>query len=404
MPRAGIIAEYNPLHRGHSFLMGEARRILGAETAVVCVMSGNFVQRGDFAVVDKRRRAAAAVASGADLVLELPLPWAVSSAEDFAKGAVETLAAAGVIDYLVFGSECGDAGALMRAASALESEAFSQRLRRELSSGTGISFPAARQRALAAAASPEEAALLGEPNNILGVEYCKQLLRLGSSIQPLAVLRRGAPHGGEGPGDAPYSASAIRALLRRGEIEAALAGMAPAMAEAFQEAQTAGEAPVFYENCERAVLARLRSMSRDEFAALDMGREGLSNRLWRASREACSVAQVLEGAKTKRYPLARLRRMVLWAWLGLRPALVPEHVTYLRPLAANAVGRALLAEMRTRAALPVLMKPGAVRRMPETARGVFELEARGTDLYALGFPRLEAARGGAEWRSGMVVL
>lgn len=404
MPVAGIIAEYNPMHYGHVYLIQEARRRLGEESAVVCVMSGNFVQRGDFAVAEKHLRAAAAVGSGADLVLELPLPWAVSSAEGFSQGAVETLDAAGVIDCLVFGSESGDAAGLRRVALALESPAFPGRLREELTAGTGLSFPAARQRALAGLVSPEDGALLERPNDILGVEYCKQLLRQKSSIQPLAVLRRGAPHGGEDSGCAPYSASAIRALLRRGEEAAALRGMSPAMAEAFQEALREGQAPVFRETCERAVLARLRGMSREEFAALDQGREGLSNRLWRASRTACSVDGLLEEAKTKRYPLARLRRMVLWAWLGLTPGEIPEHVPYLRPLAANDVGRALLGRMRKTARLPVLIKPGAVRRMPETARRVFEWEARGTDLFTLAYPDLSAARGGMEWRRGMAVL
>ena len=148
MQTAGIIIEYNPMHSGHMYLLKETRARLGADGAVICVMSGNFVQRGDFALLGKLPRAEAAVRSGADLVLELPLPWAVSSAERFADGGVQALMATGLVTHLAFGSECGDAAALQRVASALVSETFSSRLKRELT--LGDSFAAARQRAAAA--------------------------------------------------------------------------------------------------------------------------------------------------------------------------------------------------------------------------------------------------------------
>lgn len=129
MAAAGIITEYNPLHMGHVHLMAEARRLLGPETGILCVMSGNYVQRGDFAAAGKHARAAAAVRSGADLVLELPVPWALSSAEGFAAGAVKILKATGAVSHLVFGSEGGDAAPLVRCAEALCSGAFPEALR-----------------------------------------------------------------------------------------------------------------------------------------------------------------------------------------------------------------------------------------------------------------------------------
>ena len=399
---AGIITEYNPLHMGHTHLMEEVRRLLGPDTAIICAMSGNFVQRGDFALVEKHARAEAAVRGGADLVLELPLPWAVSSAERFAGGGVQTLLATGLVTHLAFGSECGDAAPLMRLAAALTDEDFPQRLRRELS--FGVSFAAARQRAVEGLVPREDAALLEGPNNILGVEYCKSLLRWGSHVTPLTIPRRGAAHD-ESPaeGEAIASASAIRTLLRSGERDRALDLMAPSMAAAYVKEEAAGRAPVFAETCERAVLARLRTMTEADFAALDEGREGLWNRLYDASRTAASVAEVLDRAKTKRYAYARLRRMVLWAYLGLTPAAFPEEVPYLRPLAANAVGRDLLGRMRKTASVPVLAKAGAVRRMDESARALFDLEVRAADLYALAYPDLSAAAGGAAWRDGPVM-
>ena len=148
MKTAGIITEYNPLHYGHLALIQAVRQQFGEDTAVICAMSGDFVQRGDFALVRRHARAEAAVRSGADLVLELPLPWAVSSAEGFAQGGVEVLTATGLLDVLAFGSECGDSAALLRTARALEGNAFQSALQAELTKGD--SFAAARQRAVAA--------------------------------------------------------------------------------------------------------------------------------------------------------------------------------------------------------------------------------------------------------------
>ena len=381
MAAAGIITEYNPLHMGHVRLMEEARRLLGPETGILCVMSGNYVQRGDFALADKSARAAAAVRSGADLVLELPVPWALSSAEGFAAGAVEILKAAGAVTHLVFGSEGGDAAPLVRCAEALRSESFAYRLREELRRGD--SFPAARQRALRALVSEEDAAALERPNDILGVEYCKALL--GSEILPVAVPRRGAGHDSETVGDGAASASAIRGLIRRGEEEAALDLCAPAMAEGYRAERAAGRAPALLERCERAVLARLRFLEEADWAALDTGNEGLYRRFYRAAGSAATLAELLEAVKTKRYPLARLRRMVFRAYLGLPPA-PPERPAYLRVLAANSRGTALLAGMRKSAVLPVLTKPAAVRRLGPEAQRLFQWEDRADRLYALACP------------------
>lgn len=397
MAAAGIITEYDPLHMGHVHLMAEARRLLGPETGIICVMSGNYVQRGDFVIVGKHARAAAAVRSGADLVLELPVPWALSSAEGFASGAVEILKATGAVTHLVFGSEGGDAAPLARCAGALCSEDFPEALREELKKGD--SFPAARQRALRRLVSEEDTAALGRPNDTLGVEYCKALR--GSGIRPVAVLRRGAGHDEKAAESGFASASAIRALLRRGEEEEALRLCAPAMASAYRAEREAGRAPASLDLCERAVLARLRFLEEADWAALDQGNEGLYRRFARAAGSAGSLAELLETVKTKRYPLARLRRMVFRAYLGLPPA-PPEGPACLRVLAANSRGTALLAGMRKTASLPVLTKPAAVRRLGPEVRRLFDLEARADRLYALACP--DPAAVPDAWRTGPVIV
>ena len=401
MKTAGMIIEYNPLHSGHLYLVEEIRRRLGQDTVVIGVMSGDFVQRGDFAIVRRQARAKAAVESGVDLVLELPLPWAVGSAERFADGGVGVLEATGVVDHLAFGSECGDAALLQRLASVLHSEVFPQMLKEELASG--VSFAAARQRAVERLTGAEEAAVLENPNNILGVEYCKSLLRRNSRIQPLTVKRKGTGYHGTELQEQTPSATMLRDLLRRGERGTALSLMAPAMRDAFEEEERAGRAPVFLETCERAILARLRSMREEEFAWLDEGREGLYHRLYEASRTAVSLEEVLNTAKTKRYAYSRLQRMVLWAWLGWNPADCPKELPYLRVLAANESGRALLGRMRKSASVPVVTKPQHVRRLGAEAQTLFSVEAQAADLYALAYPELSAAAGGSLWREGPVI-
>jgi len=394
---AGMITEYNPLHMGHLRLVETIRQNLGRDTAIICCMSGDFVQRGDLAVVRRQARAKAAVMSGVDLVLELPLPQCVSSAEGFAEGGVGLLLATGLLDTLVFGSERGDTAALRETAAVLLRENFPAALRRELAAG--ISYPAARQRAVSKLAGDALADVLSRPNDLLGVEYCKSLLRRASDVHPLAVRREGTPHGQDISDDAGFSSStAIRALLRRGERAAALSRMAPAMRACYLEEEAAGRAPVFYETVERVILYRLRSMSRADFAAFDDGREGLSNRLYDASRGAVSVRETLERAKTKRYPMSRLRRMILWAALGLTERERALRPAYLRPLAMSATGRKLLARMRTCAALPVLTKAGDVSALGSGAEALLRLEAKAADLYALACPVTAAASGGAVWK------
>ena len=399
MAAAGIIAEYNPLHLGHCCQLRRLRALLGEETPVICAMSGNFVQRGDFALLGKHARAEAAVRSGADLVLEIPLSWACAPAERFAQGGVEVLLGTGLVTDLVFGSESADAGAIRSATEALLGPDFPEALRRELAGPH--SFAAARQRALAGLIGEEGAEVLSRPNDILAVEYAKALLREGSEVHLVPILRQGAGHDQDG-GEYP-SAGSIRRMIQEGRRAEALAAMAPAMREIYEAEEARGRAPVFAAGAERAILAQLRRMGEADFLALDAGGEGLGNRLAAAAREAASLEEVLDRAKTKRYAYSRLRRLALWAYLGLRPETLPARVPYLRPLAMNQRGRALLAEARRRAALPILTKPADVRRLTPEAQAVFRREVLATDLYTLAFPG-DPAPGGAEWREGPRVL
>ena len=383
METAGIVAEYNPFHRGHAWHIAETRRRLGGEAPVVCVMSGHWVQRGECALADKWLRAALALDRGADLVVELPTPWAMASAESFARGAVSLLAATGVVDVLSFGSETGELAPLEEAAAALDAPDYPERLRAAL--GRGLSFPAARQEAAGAAC-------LSAPNNNLGVEYLRSLRALGSTIRPLTVPRQGAGHDGPAAGGFA-SASELRRLLRAGRGEEA----AP-----YLTAPWSGELADM-QHIERAVLARLRTMGEGDWAALPDGggAEGLPSRLAKAAREAVSLEDFYTRAKTRRYPHARLRRLALAAFLGLRAAERPAAPPYVRVLGLGGRGRVLLRRMKDTCPLPVIVKPAQARELDGPARTLFESEARYTDLYGLCFPAPRPC--GAEWIHSPVV-
>lgn len=386
MAALGMICEWNPFHLGHAWLLRELKRCYSLP--VVCVMSGNFVQRGEPAVAEKRARAEMALRCGADVVFELPTVWAMASAERFARGGVALLRRTGVVTQVAFGSECGDAAALMRVAACLDGEDFRAALQRRLAGGD--TFAVCRERAAAELLGETDAALLREPNNILGIEYCRALR--GSGIGAVTLPRTGARHDGAASGGIA-SASEIRRLLHEGQPERAMAFLPPEAADVLRREMAQGRAPVTLENCERAVLAKLRTLREEDFLPYDGGGEGLYRRFYRTVRQAADIDGLLEAAKTRRYPLARLRRMLLAAYLELPE---PEHIPYLRLLAASSRGCTLLRQMR---GAPVLTKPADVSRLGQTAQDLFTREAGWTDLYTLAYPDLSQSACGADWRA-----
>ena len=398
MAVAGIIAEYHPFHRGHAWQIARVRSRLGEDTAVVVAMSGNFVQRGEFAVFSKHARAEMALRGGADLVLELCAPWSSATAERFAQGGVALLAATGAVTHLAFGCESGDIAPLLKTVLGLQDMRFPENLRKHLDAG--MSFAAARQAALEELAG-ESARCLAAPNNALAVEYVRALQMLDAPIEPLALPRIGAAHDSEELGQFS-SASAIRKVLLDGGDWQSL--VSEETAQIVRRELEAGRAPVTMKNCERAVLAHLRRMSEDDFLPYDGGGEGLHRRFCTAVRGACSIDQILETAKTKRYPLARLRRMLLHSYLGILPAAQGETPPYIRVLGANERGRAVLKQMKKTATLPVITKPAQARQLDECARECFLREAACTDLYALAMPDITCAAADSEFTRAAVMV
>ena len=332
MKTVGIICEYNPLHRGHVKQFQMIRKLLGEDTAIVCLMSGNFVQRGSPAIIDKTLRAKAAVCCGADLVLELPITYALSSAEGFAAGGVRILGS--FCDYLCFGTETAGESDLMQTAVALLSDTFPPLLRRYLDDGK--SFPAARQAALEDMGM--DGALLASPNNILGVEYCKAILSQGCAMKVLPIHRGGNYHDEFPDGDNPSATAVRRLLLDTRDFKS----LVPSSAWNIFDT-----APLHtMETGQRAILAKLRTMTDAEFEMLPYGSEGLWRKFMHACRSEATLEGIIAATKSKRYTRTRIDRMIMCAFLGITMQDLLSPVPYTRVLAFNDRGRSALKAAR----------------------------------------------------------
>ncbi len=326
-----------------------------------------------------------ALAGGVDLVLELPLPWVLTSAEGFARGAVALLEALGCVDTLSFGSECGDTAALEQAAVAMEQPRYLQLVKYRMENG--VSAAEAQQKALAETTNAKTAALLNSPNNILGIEYIKALHACGSSIRPFTIPRNGAEHDALYPIGDMASASYLRTLAR----EEHWSNAAPFLPRYSYDRMTAvmaeRHAPADEQAAERALLALLRTRTPDELAQIAGVSEGLENRLYTAIRQATSLPQLVELIKTRRYPLTRVRRLIWSAALGLPASLASGTPPYIRVLGMNERGREILtAAKQAGMRLPLLTRVSQQSLLDDRGRAIRELEARASDLYALTLP------------------
>lgn len=394
----GIIAEFDPFHRGHEYLIREARRRHPGEPVVV-VMSGWFTQRGGPAALSPHARAEMALLSGADLVLELPLPFAISSAEGFGLGGAAALAAVGVTT-LAFGSESGDGERLRRAAECLDTEEYPAVLREELSKG--VSFAAARQSAVSRLCGTEVGSVLSTPNDLLGVSYLSAIRRLGAKMEVCPIPRRGPQHNAEQTEGGFSSASHIRQLLRAGDIRGARELVPPGVAHILERELQRGMAPADLSHCERGVLYRLRMMGEEDFLALPDVSEGLEHRLYRAAQQAVSLDEFYSLVKSRRYAHARIRRLTLWAFLGMTRDQRPAAPLYLRVLGMTPAGQQILHQVRKTCPLPLITKPAAAKKLEGEAAELFSLEMRSADLWRLCLPGLERSQAGQEWREGVV--
>lgn len=372
---SAVICELNPLHTGHAALFSHAKSL---SDGLVCVLSGNFVQRGEPAILDKWSRTRLALLNGADLVLELPVSWACAGAERFAQGGVALLQGLGCVDVLLFGSEEPDIRPLWELATALNSPSFSEELQK---ADSGEPFFRRREQAAARMVGQETASLLRKPNCILGVEYLKAMLQQGGGMDAAVFPRLGAGHDIPDESGPILSASQARQLLEQGkDISARLP---ESTWQVWQEQAAAGRCPASLSRLEIGVLCKLRSMEIEDFAQLPDVSEGLEYRLYKAARQAGSLEEFYTLVKSKRYSHARIRRLAMGAFLGLTKGL-PKLPPYLRVLGMTPMGEQILRQATP--SLPIAIRPGDFQRLGTEAQRLFALETNADDLYALGVP------------------
>ncbi len=388
MKISGIICEYNPFHNGHLYHIEQTRK--NGATHIVAVMSGNFVQRGDTAVMDKLERARLAVRSGADLVIELPVQYCLSSAENFASGAVYLLDSLGVVEELSFGSECGDADKLTKAMDTVEITAMTHADEIRSIMEKGYTYP----RALSSVINgidPEAAEIISEPNNLLAIEYMRALKKFTSGMAPFTVKRVSTSHD-SGTAEGGYaSASFIREKLATEKSASAISAYTTDIwAEAIAEAGRKGELASL-SRLERVLLYKLRSTSADEIASISDVGQGLEHRIYGA-RMSGSLDELLFTVKTKRYTMARIRRIMLALLIGITKEDMKSLPPYGRILAFNERGKEILAQAKGVAKIPYAASIAKLSQINETAERFAELEIRASDVYGLALETVTSAQ------------
>ncbi len=387
MSRIGIIAEFNPLHLGHKYLIDQAK----ADGEVVIALSSDFVQRGDTAICDKRVRTQMALSCGADLVLELPVCYSMSTAQNFALGGVAALVTAGC-DTIMFGSEIGETEPLIKTAEILMSSEFNEKLNSALKNGK--TFAKLRQETAEKLGAPK--GVLAGANNNLAIEYIIAAKFLKADIAFKTVKRQGADHDSKEADSGFASASAIRERLLLGDFQFAKKYMP---VEAFLLLNEENISSI--NRLERAILAFLRTKTLDELKALPDISEGIENKLFSEIRVATSLDGLYNKIKSKRYTHARVRRIVLSAFLGLdNTFFMKEAPPYIRVLGFKKQGEKIVSEIRRQNGRNLVVKISEIKALGDRAEKMLNTESRATDLYMLSLKK--AGEGSLEYKAKII--
>lgn len=390
MPDVAIICEFNPFHNGHAAILEHARHLAGPEGGVVCITSGNFVQRGDLAIVPKWERAKMALSCGADMVVEIPSVFAMQSAEYFAAAGVSVVADLGFIDFLLFGSETGDVEELEKIAlrpvsdvSLSESASYARAL--ESSNGKKLS-----------------------PNDILGVEYVRALKKSGSSIKPVVIKRVGNSCETDGSASSG-SALSIRNLLKEGNISSVSSFMPSAAFDILQKSLETNGLPDI-SRLESYVVGKILELGASGIRDLPGISEGLENKVYKEVASGASLSEIIENCTGKRYTRSRIRRILLSVLTGATQNLVsnPQNVPYVRVLGIRDGKKSLLTTVSTSSSVPVIVGnfPASYDSsdvFSPLVKKLIRSEILATDLYSLSFEKSHARKSGKELSTGLTV-
>lgn len=383
----GIVVEYNPLHNGHLYHINKARELTGCDY-IITVMSGNFVQRGEPSLINKWVRTEMALKSGADLVIELPTIYSISSAEGFAFGAVSILNSIGLVDNICFGSESDNIELLKGIAHILADEPDEYKLILRKYLKEGISFPSARQNALIDYFKikshnfyneTEIREVLSSPNNILGIEYLKSIYRLSSKIIPFSIKRINNSYNQVNLTGSISSATSIRKNIYTNDIIEAIPDY---VYTAIENEKSSGRCPVTLSNFSDLILYKLRDSNLEYIKSLlDVG-EGLENKIKKGCEISNNVYDLIDYIKNKRYTTTRIQRILLYSLLGLTKEIkesIKSPAKYIRVLGFNENGRMLLRAASRNSSIPIITNPSC--RDLE----MLKYDIRATDIYVLGY-------------------
>ena len=384
MKTVAIICEYNPFHNGHKHQIDEIRREFGIDTRIIAIMSGSFTQRGESAIMDKLDRAKCAVLSGVSLVLELPFPYSASSAEFFARAGVAIAEKIGIVDYLSFGSECGDISLLEKYAELSTSEEYQALVSSMLDSdeNAALGYPKVCEIAFNTLYGEKYGVSL-TPNNILGIEYIKALKSFNSKIKPHTIMRKGASFNATDMIDGNIqSASAIRGEVHCGNFSA-LEFIPDEAKPVIIDAIKRGAFPCDMEKLSPAVISFFRLSPTEVDVDIHDARGGLYNRLKTASLEANNISALVRLSETKKFTNARILRAIWCSFFSVTSSDVRTLPEYTQILAFDGKGRACLKEIRGQARISVITKPSDIGGLSEIAKRQKALSDRADSIFHL---------------------
>ena len=360
MKICAVVAEFNPFHNGHAYLLEKIRS--SGYSHIVVVMSGNYVQRGEAAIFPKDARAKAALQMGANLVIELPTVKVLATAEKYAFSALSIIKKLGnQINALAFGTETENFENLVEIKEILGTELFKKEVKLQLEKG--LSFAVCRENAVRnISKKPYIANEIKNPNNILAVEYLKAMDKLGMSLDCVPVKRM------EVPGKY-FSASKLREMIIQENLD--FKNYIPEKLDFNTNLKAS------YFEMGREIICKLRSLEKSDFARLPDVSEGLENRIYSAVKKACSLPELLEIAKTKRYAMARIKRIILCAFLGIDSNMASAEIPYIRVIGSDEKGFEILKNVN----FPVVTRYSDVLKLGSDAQKFFELENKFTNIY-----------------------
>jgi len=401
MNTLGIITEYNPFHYGHLYHIEKSKEMTNSDT-VICIMNGNFVQRGEAAMIDKWTRTKMALASGVDLVIELPLVYGIRSAEFFSFGAVSLLEKCGIVDSLVFGSESGDITPLKEAANILgnENSYFKTRLQKHLIKG--LPFPKARENTIKEylSVNPNHTTcntncllqILAEPNNILGIEYLKALEKIKSNIKPFTIKRSGSSYHSKNLDNQIASATAIREKIHLDGLDSVRNNVPETTYSYLNNEIDRNNIPVDFNLLGMMILSTIRKLNTNqlkEFSELD---NGLENRIYNEAHNSANIEELISNIKTKALTMTRIKRNLLHIFFNIKEKdfkIIDEKgPQYIRVLGIKKERGDLLSKLNKRSSSEVIINPAKHLKEinPESNNPLIKslsLDILATDIYSL---------------------